>query len=76
MWRDMGCNSKHLSPSSLSLGAANSTNIPMLGVATIKILVVDLPAHHTTTTAAICTRTGEEMFLSKLVLVQLGIVHK
>ena len=75
MWRDMGCDSKHLSPSSLSLGAANSTNIPVLGVATVKILVVDLPAHYTTTTAAICAGTGEEMFLSKSVLVKLGIVH-
>ena len=35
MWRDMGCDSKHLSPSSFSLSAANSTNIPVLGVATV-----------------------------------------
>ena len=75
MWRDMGCDSKHLSPSSLTLGAANSTNIPMLGVVTVKILAVDLPAHYTTTIAAICTGTGEDMFLSKSVLIKLGIVH-
>ena len=47
----------------------------MLGVATVKILVVDSPAHYTTTTAVICAGTGEEMFLSKSVLVKLGIVH-
>merc|ERR1711895_358051 len=41
MWRDMGCNSEHLSPSNLSLRAANGPNIPVLGEATIKILVVD-----------------------------------
>ena len=41
----------------------------------MKILVVDSPAHYTTTTAVICAGTGEEMFLSKSVLVKLGIVH-
>ena len=47
----------------------------MLGVATIKIEVVDSPAHHTTTVAAVCAGTGEDMFLLKSVLMELGIVH-
>ena len=71
----MKCSSEHLSPSSLTLGAVNSTSIDVLGVATIKIVVVDSPAHHTTTIAAVCAGTGENMFLSKSVLVELGIVH-
>ena len=71
----MKCSSKHLSPFSLTLGAANSTSIDVLGVVTIKVVVVDSPAHHTTTIAAVCAGTGENMFLSKSVLVQLGIVH-
>ena len=75
MWRDMGCDSKHLSPSSLTLGAANSTNIPVLGVAAVKILVVDTPAHYTTIITAVCAGTAEDMFLSKSVLIKLGIVH-
>ena len=71
----MGCEGKHLSPSSLRLCAANSTSIPVLGVATVKILVADLPTHYTTTIAAVCAGTEEDMFLSKSVLMELGIVH-
>ena len=51
----------------------NSTSIPVLGVATVRILVVDSPAHYTI--AAVCADTEEDMFLSKSVLMELGIVH-
>ena len=71
----MRCSSKHLPPSSLTLGAANSTSIDVLGVATVKILVVDSLAHHTTTIAAVCAGTGEDRFLSESKLIELGIVH-
>ena len=69
VWKDMKCSNKHLSPSSLTLGTANSTSIDVLGVVTIKIVVVDSLAHHSTTIAAVCAGTGENMFLSKSVLV-------
>ena len=39
VWKDMKCCSKHLSPSSLTLGVANSTSIDVLGVVTINPFV-------------------------------------
>ena len=70
----MGCSNDQLVPSSLKLGAANSTNIPVLGEATVQIMVEDSPEH--TTTAAVYACTQEEIILSKVVLMDLNIVHE
>ena len=64
-WKNMGCNNDQLSPSSLKLGAANSTNIPVLGEATVRIMVEDSPEHSTTTIAAVCACRQEEIIFIK-----------
>ena len=76
VWKNMGCDSGLLSPTSLTLGAANGTDINVLGGAMIDVSVLDSPGNSTTTAAAVCAGTGEEMFLSKAVLMKLGIVHE
>ena len=73
VWTDMECDNQQLSLSSLILGATNNTSISTLGEATVRITLVASPAHSTTTT--VCAVTQEEMFLSKDVLMELGIVH-
>ena len=76
VWRRMGFSNEQLSPSSMKLGAANSTNIPVLGEATVRITVDDSPDNSTTTTAAVCACTNEDIILSKAVLMELKIVHE
>ena len=60
----------------MKLGATNSTNIPVLGEATVRITVEGSPNNSTTTTADVCACTQEEIILLKAVLMELNIVHE